>query len=114
VNQNNEQQFTIGKAPSKMTVSVSKQVTTVDSTIVISGNVIDVSPGTERDDLRLRFPNGIPAVGDESIDEWMRYIYKQYEPPASVRGIEITVFADDGKNVIPYAQQKAMFTAPFQ
>jgi hypothetical protein len=90
-----QQIYAVGKGPSEMTVSVSNPITTAGSTIMISGTVMDVSPGTEQDNLRLRFPNGVPAVGDKSQSEWMLYLYKQFEAPMSVTGIEITAYAWD-------------------
>ncbi|MCL2643354.1 MAG: PQQ-binding-like beta-propeller repeat protein [Candidatus Bathyarchaeota archaeon] len=96
-----QQIYAIGKGPSELTVSVSNAVTTAGSTILVTGTVMDVSPGTQSDNLRLRFPSGVPAVGDESQSEWMLYLYKQFSAPMNVKGIEVTVYAYDGQDVIP-------------
>ena len=39
----------------------------------------------------MRFPNGVPAVSDESMTDWMLYVYKQFERPANVEGVEVFV-----------------------
>jgi len=96
-----QQIYAIGKGPSELTVSAPNIAVTADTTALITGTVMDVSPGTQSDNLRLRFPNGVPAVGDESQSEWMLYLYKQFSAPMDVTGIEITVYAYDGENVIP-------------
>jgi outer membrane protein assembly factor BamB len=94
-----QQVYAIGKGPSDLTVTSSNAVTTTDSTVLITGTVMDISPGTEQDNLRFRFPNGVPAVGDESQSEWMLHVYKGFEEPMRVTGIEITVYAYDGQDV---------------
>jgi len=96
-----QQVYAVGKGPSEMTVTTSNAVTTAGSTILVTGTVMDVSPGTESDNLRFRFPKGVPAVSDESMSEWMLYVYKNFEQPMNVKGIDITVYAYDGENVIP-------------
>jgi hypothetical protein len=49
---------------------------------------MDVSPGTEDIDLRMRFPNGVPAVSDASQSEWMRYVYKETQMPMAT-GVDV-------------------------
>jgi len=99
--------YAIGKGPSSMTVSVSNAVATAGSPVLVSGTVMDVSPGTESDNLRMRFPNGVPAVGDESMSDWMLYLYKHFAQPMNVKGIDITVYAYDGEDVIPIGTTKS-------
>jgi len=96
-----QQIYAIGKGPSEMTVSVSNAVPTAGSTVLVTGTVMDVSPGTQSDNLRMRFPKGVPAVGDESMSEWMLHLYKQFAQPMDVKGIDITVYAYNGDGMIP-------------
>ena len=96
-----QQIYAIGKGPSTMTVSVSSPIATAGSPVLVSGTVMDISPGTESDNLRMRFPNGVPAVGDESMSDWMLYLYKHFAQPMHVKGIDITVYAYNGDEVIP-------------
>jgi hypothetical protein len=60
--------------------------------------VTDVSPGTEEYALRARFPNGVPAVADENMSDWMLYVYKQFEKPTDVTGVEVVVEVLDPNN----------------
>jgi len=87
--------YAIGKGPSKTTVSVAPKVITSGSSVVIEGSVMDVSPGTEDTKLKLRFPNGVPAVADESMSEWMLYVYKQFAKPDDVQGVRVHLTAID-------------------
>ena len=87
--------YAIGKGPSATTVTVAPKVSDLGSSILIEGTVMDVSPGTEDIALRMRFPNGVPAVSDESMSDWMQYVYMQYEQPADVEGVEVFLVVQD-------------------
>ena len=41
--------------------------------------------------MKERFPNGVPAVSDESQSQWMLYVYKQFERPSNATGVPIIV-----------------------
>ena len=81
--------YAIGKGPSETMVTAPDITQPVGTPILIKGTVMDVSPGTEDTALQLRFPNGVPAVSDESMSDWMLYIYKQFEIPADATGVEV-------------------------
>ena len=85
------QVYCFGKGPSKTTVS------TQDSggKILISGNVIDIAAGTKQKEQAGRFPNGVPAVSDESVDDWMNYVYMQKPIPTDVTGVTVKLDAID-------------------
>ena len=59
--------------------------------MVIKGSVTDISPGTQTDAIKMRFPNGVPAVSDASQSGWMLYVYKQFECPTNASGVPLTV-----------------------
>jgi len=81
------------KSISEMTISIPDTITE-GSPVIISGTVMDISPGIlESESIKLRFPNGVPVVSDKNIDQWMLYVYKQYERPTDVTGVEVTIFA---------------------
>lgn len=90
-----QQIWAIGKGPSALKVSAPGVEVVAGSSIVVSGSVTDISPGTKGYDLQARFPNGVPAVADESQSEWMRYVYKQFPCPQDVTGVEVTLSAID-------------------
>jgi len=86
--------YAIGKGPSATTVSIQNDVITYGSSVLLTGTVMDVSPGTEDAALRVRFANGVPAVSDESMSDWMLYVYKQFEKPDAT-GVEVKLEAID-------------------
>jgi len=85
--------YAIGKGPSATTVSATPKVVANGQSIVIEGTVMDVSPGTKDSRIALRFPNGVPAVADESMGDWMLYVYKQFPRPSNVTGVWVKLDA---------------------
>ncbi|MEM4733300.1 MAG: PQQ-binding-like beta-propeller repeat protein [Candidatus Bathyarchaeia archaeon] len=83
--------YAIGKGPSKTTVEAKPEVAVHGGKVLVKGSVLDVSPGTKSPTLVMRFPNGVPAVADESMSDWMLYVYKQFPCPANVKGVEVTI-----------------------
>jgi hypothetical protein len=90
--------YAIGKGPSATTVTASPKVSVHGSSVLVEGMVTDISPGTNDAALTMRFPNGVPAVADESMSEWMRYVYKQFERPADAVGVEVALCVLDPNN----------------
>jgi hypothetical protein len=90
--------YAIGKGASAMTVSALPKISVEGDNVLVEGMVTDVSPGTNDVKLRLRFPNSVPAVSDESMSEWMLHVYKQFEKPADVTGVEVVVSVLDPNN----------------
>jgi hypothetical protein len=88
----------IGKGPSATTVAASPKVSVHGSSVLVEGMVTDVSPGTDDGILSMRFPNGVPAVADESMSEWMLYVYQQLPRPANATGVEVVVSVLDPNN----------------
>lgn len=83
--------YAIGKGPSATTVTAPNAGVPLGSSVLISGRVTDISPGTEDYSLRSRFPNGVAAVSDAFISEWMLYVYKQFPRPTEATGVEVTI-----------------------
>jgi outer membrane protein assembly factor BamB len=81
--------YGIGKGPSATTVTASPKVSVHGSNVLVEGMVTDISPGTEDYALTARFPNGVPAVSDESMSDWMLYVYKQFTRPANATGVDV-------------------------
>jgi hypothetical protein len=90
--------YGIGKGPTATTVTASPKVTVHGSSVVVEGVVTDTSPGTEEYGLTARFPNGVPAVSDANMSAWMLYVYKQFERPADIMGVEVVVSVLDPNN----------------
>jgi hypothetical protein len=53
--------------------------------------VIDIAAGTKQHEQAMRFPNGVPAVSDESMQAWMEYVYMQQPKPADATGVEVVL-----------------------
>jgi hypothetical protein len=90
--------YGVGKGPSAMTVDAPMTAISVGDNVVLRGSVTDISPGTKDVALTSRFPNGVPAVGDESMSDWMLYVYKQFPQPTDVTGVEVSIDALDPNN----------------
>ncbi len=91
MNSYDQQIYAIGKGPTSVTVEAPLAGVNVADTIVIRGNVNDVSPGTTQAETKLRFPNGVPAVADSNMTAWMRYVYQQLPKPTNIQGVEVTI-----------------------
>jgi hypothetical protein len=90
--------YGIGKGPSATAVSVQNDVSSLGSSVLVKGMVTDVSPGTNSAGLEMRFPNGVPAVSDANMSDWMLYVYKQFERPADAVGVEVVLSVVDPNN----------------
>jgi hypothetical protein len=89
------QVYCVGKGPSKTTVTVQDDVIAKGEGIIIKGMVTDESSGTKQEEQAARFPNGVPAVSDESMGEWMEYVYMQKPCPMEVTGVQVKLTAVD-------------------
>jgi hypothetical protein len=97
-NEYDQQIYAIGKGPSDITAEVSPQVSVYGNDVLVTGMVTDISPGTSDYRLTARFPNGVPAVSDGNMSEWMTYVYNQFERPSDVTGVEVVVSVVDPNN----------------
>ncbi|WGM88554.1 MAG: PQQ-binding-like beta-propeller repeat protein [Candidatus Bathyarchaeum tardum] len=92
-----QQIYAIGKGPSAITVDVRNDVT-LGHAATIFGTVMDVSPGTKDEAIQMRFPNGVPAIADEDMSAWMKYVYKQFERPTDINGVPVKIEIVDPNN----------------
>ncbi len=69
---------------------MSKSVLT-STPITIRGSVLDVSPGTQQAITKYNFPNGVPAVSEDSMGQWMEYVYMQKLKPNNATGVPVSV-----------------------
>jgi hypothetical protein len=82
--------YSFGKGPTETTATVQNDIISLDSTALVKGSVMDISAGAKQDGVVERFPNGIPAVADEDMKEWMEYVYMQQKHPRDVLGRDVT------------------------
>jgi hypothetical protein len=90
--------YSVGRGPSVTTVIVQNDMTTYGEKVLVKGSVMDISAGTKQDEQAARFPNGVPAVSDESMSDWMEYVYQQRPRPTDTVGVEVVVSVVDPNN----------------
>ena len=90
-----DQIYTVGQGPSATTVTAPDTATSVGTSLVIKGTVMDVSPGTTQTEQKLDFPNGIPVAADSIMGSWMGYVYQQQPIPTNFAGVTVTLTAID-------------------
>jgi outer membrane protein assembly factor BamB len=89
-----QQIYAVGKGPVSMTISAPDIGVAAKTPVLIKGTIMDVSPGAQSDKMQLRFPNGVPAVSDKDMSDWMLYVYKQFDQPMA-NGVPITIAVID-------------------
>jgi len=97
-NNYDHQVYAVGRGPSATTVRVENNVVTEGSAVMITGTVLDVSPGTTQGDRALRFANGVAAISDEDQSAWMEYVYMQKPRPVDAVGVDVVLSVLDGNN----------------
>jgi hypothetical protein len=90
--------YCFGKGPSATTVTVQNDILAKGNSVLIKGTVIDVVAGTKQNEQVARFPNGVPAISDEYMTEWMEYLYMQKPIPMELNGVpvKLEIFGEDG------------------
>ena len=83
--------YCIGKGPSATTIEAPLTAIAQGDSLVITGSVTDQSPGARDSNRQLRFPNGVPAVADESMSGWMEYVFMQKPMPMDTVGVEVVL-----------------------
>jgi hypothetical protein len=83
--------YTIGKGPSKTTVTAPSLGVTTSTPVTISGTITDICSGSQQDAVAANFPTGLPCVSDASMSGWMEYVYMQKPCPTNVTGVPISI-----------------------
>ena len=60
------QVYGFGKGPTATTITAPDVEMAFGSSVAIRGTVTDISAGAKQTEIAARFPNGVPAVGNES------------------------------------------------
>jgi hypothetical protein len=98
LNAYDNQIYGYGKGPSKLTVATSGVGQVASTPVVISGTISDISAGSQQQAVAANFPNGLPCVSDESMTDWMKYVYMQQPFPTTVTGVPVTINVFDANN----------------
>jgi hypothetical protein len=82
--------YCFGKGRTSTEISASPKIIKKGDSLLIEGKVTDQSPGAK----------GATAVSDESMTEWMKYVYMQYPMSQDVRGVTVELYAigEDGSS----------------
>jgi len=83
--------YSFGRGPTQTTVDAPLTGVTQGSSVVIRGTVMDTAAGTDQEEVIERFPNGVPAVSEENMREWMEYVYMQQNCPSDAEGVDVFV-----------------------
>ena len=83
--------YCIGKGPSATTVTAPDTAQPLGTQVLVQGTVMDTSGGTTQDVITTRFPYGLPAVSDDSMEAWMEYAYQQQIKPTNATGVKVTI-----------------------
>jgi len=90
-----KQIYTFGKGQTATTASIQNDIITNGNDVLIKGKVTDQSPGTQQSTQKANFPDGVPAVSDTSMTDWMEYIYMQQPKPSNTTGVPVTLSVID-------------------
>jgi len=83
--------YSVGRGPSSTTVEAPLADITLGQGLVIRGVVTDISAGTQQSEQASRFPHGVPVASDDSMTDWMGYIYQQKPLPTNFTGVEVSI-----------------------
>ena len=87
--------YTLGRGPSETAVTVGPKSSTLGGNVVIEGTVTDVSVGLQTTEIQGRFPAGVPACADSSMQDWMAYVHQQQPKPATFTGVNVDIMLID-------------------
>jgi outer membrane protein assembly factor BamB len=91
LNEDDQMVYCIGKGPSATTIAASPKVSLYGSSVIVEGSVTDIAAGTTSDRVAPRFPNGVPAVSDDSMTPFMEYVYMQMPKPYNTTGVPVVL-----------------------
>src|SRR5450759_2051371 len=83
--------YTFGMGPSKTTISAPQIGITMATPITITGSVTDISAGSQQEAVAANFPNGLPAVSDASMSQFMEAVYEQQPMPTNTTRVPVTL-----------------------
>jgi hypothetical protein len=91
LNSYDNQIYAFGKGATKLTVNAPSAGATTTATITISGTISDISAGSQQAGVIENYPNGLPAVSDSSMEQFMESVYMQQTMPNNTTGVPITL-----------------------
>jgi hypothetical protein len=98
INAYDNQLYAYGKGPSTTTITASPKISVDGDSVLVEGTVTDISAGSQQEAVAANFPNGLPCVSDQSMSDWMEYVYMQQPKPTNATGVKVTVSVLDPNN----------------
>jgi hypothetical protein len=90
--------YSYGIGPTKTTVNAPSVGVTTSTPVTITGTVTDISSGSQQTAVAANFPNGLPAVSDESMTKFMESVYMQMPTPHNTTGVPVTLSVIDSNH----------------
>jgi outer membrane protein assembly factor BamB len=90
--------YAIGQGPTAITATAPSTASTLGTPLVIRGTVTDISAGTQQEQQKANFPNGVPAVSDASQGDWIAHVYMQKPTPTNATGVPVQLYVLDSNN----------------
>jgi hypothetical protein len=88
--------YCFGKGPSATAVTAPMTAITEGTSVIIQGAVTDTSPGAKEIAERLGYADGVPAISDVDMSDWMAYLYEQQSLSGhTVTGVPVSIDASD-------------------
>ena len=87
--------YAIGQGPTAITATAPNTASAFGIPIVIRGTVTDISAGTQQEQQKANFPNGVPAISDVSQGDWMAHVYMQKPLPTNTTGVPVQLYVLD-------------------
>jgi len=95
LNNYDEQIYGVGQGPTQMTLQAPDAGVALRQSVKIKGTITDISAGTKQTVQAANFPNGVPAVSDASMSQWMEYVYMQKSKPMNTTGVQVSLSVVD-------------------
>jgi outer membrane protein assembly factor BamB len=92
------QVYALGQGPTKTTVNAPDRAVSAGEPVIVTGTVMDISAGTQQNEQKANFPDGVPCASDESMGDWMEYVYQQQPHPTDFTGVQVILTVVDPNN----------------
>jgi hypothetical protein len=87
--------YAYGTGPTAITVDAPSTGVTTSAPVTIRGTLTDISAGSKQEAVAANFPYGLPCVSDQSMTQWMEYVYQQQPMPTNITGVPVTIAVTD-------------------
>ena len=95
INAYDNQIYAYGKGPTATTVSAPQIGVTTKTPVTITGIVTDISAGAKQEAVASNYPNGLPAISDASMSQFMESVYMQQPKHTNATGVLVTLSVID-------------------